>query len=61
MCEEATVGITRKFMSVLSMGVIDFQSDKERMARSARLNKRATKRQNRLIKEQNKLLKRQQG
>jgi hypothetical protein len=48
------VGMIRKTMSVF-----DFQSDKERVARSARLTKQATKKQNKLIKKQNKILRKQ--
>lgn len=50
------MGMIRKTLSISTIGLIDFQSDKERAARSSRLTKRATKKQNRLIKEQNKLL-----
>lgn len=53
------MGVIRKSTSVFTLGLVDFRSDKERAARSSRLNKRATKKQNRLIKEQNKLLKKQ--
>jgi hypothetical protein len=52
------MGMIRKVASFSTYGVIDFRSDKERVARSARLTKRATKKQNKLIKDQNKLLKR---
>jgi hypothetical protein len=50
------MGMIRKGMSVTTLGVIDYRSDKERVARSARLTKRATKRQNHLIKKQNRIL-----
>lgn len=46
------MGFVRKTLSVCTLGLIDFQSDKERMARSARLTKQATRKQNRLIKKQ---------
>lgn len=46
------MGITRKTLSICTFGLIDFQSDKERMARSARLTKQATRTQNRLIRKQ---------
>jgi hypothetical protein len=55
------MGLIRKTASVFSVGLIDFQSDKERAARSARLTKRAVRKQNKLIKEQNKLLRQQAG
>jgi hypothetical protein len=48
------VGFTRKMLSVSTMGLIDFRSDKERMARSARLTKQVTRKQNRLVKKQTK-------
>jgi hypothetical protein len=35
--------MTRKFLSASTMGLIDYRSDKERVARSARLTKRAAK------------------
>ncbi len=54
------MGLIRKSLSVSTLGLIDFRSDKERVARSARLTKRATKQQNKLIKEQNKILRNQQ-
>ena len=38
------MGITRKTLSVLSLGAIDVMSDKERVARSARLTKRYARR-----------------
>ena len=43
------MGLIRKSMSVYSLGLIDFQSDRERMARSARLTKQAVRKQNRMI------------
>lgn len=50
------MGVIRKSMSITTLGLIDFRSDKERVARSARLTKRATKKNNRLVKKQNKIL-----
>ena len=50
------MGMTRKFLSLSSHGLIDYRSDKERTARSARLSKRAMKKNNRLMKKQNKIL-----
>jgi hypothetical protein len=52
------MGMIRKTLSVGTAGLVDWRSDKERIARSTRLTKRATKKQNKLIKDQNKLLKR---
>lgn len=54
------MGLIRKSMSITTLGVIDYRSDKERTARSTRLTKRATKKTNKLLKEQNKLLREQQ-
>lgn len=50
------MGVIRKTMSLSTMGLVDFKSDKERMAASARKTKRATKKTNKLLEEQNKLL-----
>jgi hypothetical protein len=47
------MGLIRKTMSVSTLGMIDYRSDKERMARSARLTKEATRKGNR---QQKKLL-----
>lgn len=44
------MGLIRKSLSVSTMGIIDFRSDKERIARSTRLIKRATKKQTRVMK-----------
>ena len=46
------MGIIRKTTSVYTLGLVDFQSDKERMARSARLTKQAVRKQNRMLKAQ---------
>ena len=46
------MGVTRKMLSISTLGLIDFRSDKERIARSARLTKRAAKKQNKLLKQQ---------
>ncbi|WLW38524.1 hypothetical protein [Streptomyces phage Vanseggelen] len=53
------MGVTRKTMSLFSAGLVDWKSDKERMAASARKTKRAAKKTNKLLKEQNKILKQQ--
>lgn len=54
------MGLIRKTMSVGTLGMIDYRSDKERMARSARLTKEATRKGNRqqkhLMEQQNALL-----
>jgi hypothetical protein len=44
------MGVTRKLLSASSLGLIDYRSDKERIARSARLTKRAIKTQNRMLR-----------
>jgi hypothetical protein len=54
------MGFTRKVMSVCSMGLIDFRSDKERTASYTRRGARAQRKQVRLIKQQNKILKQRQ-
>jgi hypothetical protein len=46
------MGLIRKSLSLTSMGVVDFQSDKERTARSARLTKQAIRAQTRAINHQ---------
>lgn len=51
------MGFIRKTLSVHTVGLIDFRSDKERTARSARLTKSATEKGNRLTKKQIKLQK----
>jgi hypothetical protein len=48
-------------MSMSSMGMVDFRSDKERIARSTRQAKNAAKAQNKLLAEQNKLLAQQRA
>jgi hypothetical protein len=35
--EETLMGVTRKLLSVCSVGIVDFRSDEERIARSTRL------------------------
>jgi hypothetical protein len=46
------MGLFRKAFSVSTLGAVDFQSDKERIARSARLTKQAMRKQNSLIQQQ---------
>lgn len=53
------MGFVRKTLSLTTLGFIDFQSDKERMARSARLTKQATRKGNRLIAKQTRAQRRQ--
>lgn len=46
------MGITRKVMSVSTMGLVDFRSDKERAASNTGKTARAAKKQNKLIAQQ---------
>lgn len=46
------MGATRKTLSTLTLGLIDFRSDKERIARQTRKTAKATREQNRLLKQQ---------
>ena len=50
------MGIIRKGLSVSSAGLIDFRSDKERIARKTAKGARAAKKANRLMKKQNRIL-----
>lgn len=50
------MGVMRKGLSVWSMGLVDFRSDKERIARSTRIGAHAAKKNARLLRDQNKLL-----
>ena len=50
------MGLTRKIMSVSTMGAVDFRSDKERIARKTAKGARAAKKGNKLIAQQNELL-----
>jgi hypothetical protein len=50
------MGMFRTATSTFTMGLVDFRSDKERIARSTRLTKRATHRGNRLAAENNRLV-----
>lgn len=56
--DSASVGVTRKTLSMLSFGLIDFRSDKERIARSTRKVDKGVREQNRLLAEQNRQLRR---
>jgi hypothetical protein len=51
------MGMTRKFMSVSSLGLVDFRSDKERTAAYTAATKRQSKKQTKLLKEQTKAMK----
>ena len=53
------MGMTRKLMSVSTGGLVDFRSDKERIARKTAKGARAAKKQNKLMDEQNKLIEQQ--
>ena len=53
------MGVIRKTLSVSTVGMIDWKSDKERIAASTRKTKTAARKTNKLLKEQNKLLKQQ--
>ena len=44
------MGLTRKMMSVSTLGMVDFRSDKERIAAYTRATKRNTKKQLKLAK-----------
>ena len=46
------MGVTRKLLSASSAGLVDFRSDKERVARSARKTLHATRRGNRMLARQ---------
>lgn len=50
------MGVTRKMLSVTTAGVVDFKSDKERIAANTKKGAKATKKNNKLLKKQNKLL-----
>jgi hypothetical protein len=53
------VGLIRKTLSASTLGAVDWKSDKERMAASARKTKTAAKKGNKLLEEQNALLRQQ--
>lgn len=53
------MGLIRKTLSASTVGLVDWKSDKERVAASARKTKSATRKTNKLLKEQNKLLREQ--
>lgn len=55
------MGVLRKAMSVHTLGLIDYKSDKERIAASSRKGKNAQRKTNKLLKEQNRLLREQQS
>ncbi|GAA3052347.1 hypothetical protein [Actinokineospora globicatena] len=54
------MGLFRKITSISTAGMVDFRSDKERIARNTKLNGKQLKRQNKLLAEQNRLLAQQQ-
>jgi len=45
------MGVTRKVLSVCSLGLIDFRSDKERTARSSKQTAKEAKRQTELLEQ----------
>ncbi|HEY2791313.1 MAG TPA: hypothetical protein VGJ28_03095 [Micromonosporaceae bacterium] len=45
------MGLIRKTLSVSTVGLIDFRSDKERIARSARKTSKEAKRQTELLEQ----------
>lgn len=53
------MGVIRKSLSVSTLGLVDWKSDKERAAASARKTKQAARKTNKLLEEQNKLLREQ--
>lgn len=53
------MGLTRKILSVSTLGAIDFRSDKERAARHTAGTKRAAKRTAKQAKAQTKLMEEQ--
>lgn len=46
------MGMTRKLLSICSAGLIDYRSDRERIARSSRHAAHAIDQQNRLLRQQ---------
>lgn len=55
------MGITRKLMSVSTLGAVDFRSDKERTAAYTKATKKQAKKQTKLMKEQAKIQKKLAG
>ena len=53
------MGVTRKALSLTTYGLIDWKSDKERIAASTRKTKSATRKTTKLLMQQNKLMKEQ--
>lgn len=53
------MGLIRKTTSALTLGAVDWKSDKERIASNSRKTKKATKKTNKLLEEQNRLLRKQ--
>lgn len=46
------VGVTRKTLSLMTLGLIDFRSDKERIARSTRKTSKEAKKQRKVLQQQ---------
>lgn len=58
---ETIVGLIRKTMSLSSLGLVDFRSDKERTAAYTKATKKQTKKQTKLLKQQVKIQKKLRG
>ena len=50
------MGMTRKLLSMCTAGLVDYRSDRERIARSARHTAHALNQQNRLLRQQNRAM-----
>ncbi len=55
------MGLIRKLTSTLTVGAVDFHSDKERIAKSGARTAKQMKEQTKLMKEQLRLQKKQAG
>ncbi|MFH8414321.1 hypothetical protein [Streptomyces collinus] len=55
------MGITRKLLSVSTLGAVDFRSDKERTAAYTKATKKQAKKQTKLMKQQMKIQKKLDG
>ena len=54
------MGLTRKIMSVSTLGAVDYRSDKERTAAYTKAAKKQAKEQTKLLKQQNEIIASQQ-
>lgn len=59
--EGTIVGMFRKVLSVSSVGLVDFRSDKERTAAYTKATKKQAKKQTKLLKQQVKIQKQLRG